>query len=71
VQGKEEDVSAEEEFEKWWANDVVNAYTQYDMTKQAYLDATKATALRCVKICEDTYGEPYTGAYAIAKEFGL
>lgn len=48
-------MTAEEEFEKWWATELKGPHGFLDMRKAnaLYLAATKATAARCVEICRE------------------
>jgi hypothetical protein len=67
-------MTVEEEFEKWWTQQVRCGFDVPDSQKHAamtgYIAATKRTAERCAEICE--YREyALNAALDIKKEFGL
>lgn len=74
-------MTAEEEFEKWWATELKGPHGFLDMRKAnaLYLAATKSTAARCVEICMnrsigvtgERWDEAQRCAAAIKQEHGL
>jgi hypothetical protein len=71
-------MTAEEEFKKWWADHCEELSTfegnESGAAEEAYLAAaktyTKATAARCVEICE-SHSHSKLAMEAIRKEYGL
>lgn len=69
-------VSVEEDFDKWWVGPESHAGAR-ELAKTAYVAIVKATAIRCVEICNPhgRTGEDWAAtnrcAWAIKEEFDL